>query len=50
MRTGEEKVKESELTIAHMHPRRISSSLDLLSRADLSKKIILFSRMLDKLD
>jgi len=29
---------------------RTSSSLDLLSRADLRKELILFSRMLDKLD
>jgi len=37
-------------TITHTHHRRTSSSLNLLSRADLGKELILFSRMLDKLD
>jgi hypothetical protein len=51
IRMGEGKVKESGPAITHTpHHRRTSSSLDLLSRAVLEKKLILFSRMLDKLD
>ena len=37
-------------TITYAHRRRTSSSLDLLSRADLGKELILLSRMLNKLD
>jgi hypothetical protein len=50
IRIGEGKVKESGPAITHTHHRRTSSSLDLLSRADLAKDLILFSRMLNKLD
>lgn len=49
---GEGKVKESGLAIIHTYhrPGHTSSSLDSLSRANLAKELILFSRMLDKLD
>ena len=50
IRMGEGTVKESGPAITHTHHRRKSSSLDLLSHADLAKKLILFSRMIDKLD
>ena len=43
------KLKNPGPTIIHTHHRRTSPSFDLLSRADLGKKLILFSRMLDKL-
>ena len=50
IRMGEGKVKESWPAITHTHQTRTSSSLELLSRADLAKELIPFNRMLDKLD
>ena len=51
VRIGEGKSKESGPAIStHAHHRRISSPLDLLSRADLEEGLVLFSRMLDELD